>query len=106
MFLYHNLEIYEDGQLRIVSKTKANGDKKYTTEGEGNLPKSFVTSKFGNKNNTTVQQGHRKEFESYNANLNYDETYGEFKFTCDIASRPGKGFHWLNLKPTNDILPP
>ena len=105
MFLFYNLNNYKDGQLRIIATTKNNGFKKYTTQGNGNLPKSFVGLKFGDKNGCTVQQGKGKQYESYNANISYDETYGDFKFTCDVASRRGRGFHWQCLKPTNDILP-
>ena len=105
MFLCHNLQIFNDGQLRIICKTKANGDKKYTTQGDGNLPKSFVASKFGKTNENMVQQGTGKEYDSYNADITYDETYGEFKFICDVASRRCKGLNWQHLKPTNDTFP-
>ena len=106
MFFIDNNKMYADGQLRIICKTKANGDKSYSTfDSDGNLPKSITNEKFGDLNNCTIQDGLRHQYDMYNSNMSYESTYGKFKFKSDIAARHNKYSHWLPLNPTTDLMP-
>lgn len=105
MFYIHNNRQFRDGQLKIIATKKNNGDTKYSTcHADGHLPKSMTTQSFG-VNNSTVQQGNGAQFDMYNSDIEYEETYGQFKLTASIAKRAGPGFQWTAVHSTTDHLP-